>query len=236
MRLLIDELGFDAAVDYKADDWREQLRPRPRTGSTSTSRTSAARSWKPCSRRLNIRARVALCGLISGYNETEPPPGPRAFGRLLTMRVRLQGFIILDYWTGSPRARRPGSGWPRAGSRPGDCRRRVRPAPARPEHALRRPERRKAARPGVAARTGAGPGPVLRPTGVDMSCEGRVPCGQKNFPEVTGPSGKYWSRAPPNSPTSPGWERNASMICKSSSRSASPTGDAGTVARSAPIS
>ena len=52
--------------------------------------------------RLNRGARVALCGLISGYNEADPPPGPRAFGRLLTMRVRLQGFIILDYWDRFP--------------------------------------------------------------------------------------------------------------------------------------
>ena len=30
--------------------------------------------------RLNVGARVALCGLISGYNSADPPPGPRAFG------------------------------------------------------------------------------------------------------------------------------------------------------------
>ena len=47
--------------------------------------------------RLNIGARVALCGLISGYNEADPPPGPRAFGNLLIQRATLQGFIVLDH-------------------------------------------------------------------------------------------------------------------------------------------
>ena len=75
--LLIDELGFDAAVDYKAPDWREQLQRRDsRRRSTSTSRTSAARSWSGSSAMLNLSARVALCGLISGYNEDEPAAGP----------------------------------------------------------------------------------------------------------------------------------------------------------------
>jgi NADPH-dependent curcumin reductase CurA len=48
--------------------------------------------------RLNIGARVALCGLISGYNSDDPPPGPRAFGNLLIQRATLQGFIVLDHF------------------------------------------------------------------------------------------------------------------------------------------
>ena len=47
--------------------------------------------------RLNLGARVALCGLISGYNAVDLPPGPRAFGNLLIQRVTLQGFIVLDH-------------------------------------------------------------------------------------------------------------------------------------------
>jgi hypothetical protein len=48
--------------------------------------------------RLNIRARVALCGLISGYNSATPPPGPRAFGNLLVQRATLRGFVVLDHF------------------------------------------------------------------------------------------------------------------------------------------
>jgi NADPH-dependent curcumin reductase CurA len=61
--------------------------------------------------RLNLRARMVLCGLISGYNETEPPPGPRTFGNLLIKRVTLQGFIILDYYPRFGEAIRELSGW-----------------------------------------------------------------------------------------------------------------------------
>lgn len=54
--------------------------------------------------RLNIGARVALCGLISGYNAEDPPPGPRAFGNLLIQRATVQGFIVLDHFGRAPEA------------------------------------------------------------------------------------------------------------------------------------
>jgi NADPH-dependent curcumin reductase CurA len=47
--------------------------------------------------RINIRGRVILCGLISGYNDAEPPPGPRSFSNLLVQRAKVEGFIILDH-------------------------------------------------------------------------------------------------------------------------------------------
>ncbi len=47
---------------------------------------------------------MALCGLISGYNENDPPAGPRAFGRLLVNRVLLKGFIVLDHFGRAPEA------------------------------------------------------------------------------------------------------------------------------------
>jgi NADPH-dependent curcumin reductase CurA len=51
--------------------------------------------------RLNIRARVALCGLISGYNDAAPAvsASPRNIGNLLIQRVHLEGFIVLDHFS-----------------------------------------------------------------------------------------------------------------------------------------
>ncbi|MBK5111662.1 MAG: NADP-dependent oxidoreductase [Thermoleophilia bacterium] len=95
---LTDELGFDAAVDYKADDWREQLVAATPDGIDVDFENVGGEIMEAVFARLNIRARVALCGLISGYNDDEPPPGPRSFGNLLINRVKLQGFIILDYY------------------------------------------------------------------------------------------------------------------------------------------
>ena len=85
---------------------------------TSASRSRGRRSWSrrrpdrsPAARqnvggdimdaifaRINIGARVALCGLISGYNSADPPPWPHAFGNLLIQRATLQGFIVLDHF------------------------------------------------------------------------------------------------------------------------------------------
>jgi NADPH-dependent curcumin reductase CurA len=65
--------------------------------------------------RLNLRARVVLCGLISGYNDAEPPPGPRSFSNLLRQRVLLQGFIVLDHFDRAGEAAAELSGWIREG-------------------------------------------------------------------------------------------------------------------------
>ena len=95
---IVDELGFDAAVDYKAYDWRDQLKTATPDGIDLDFENVGGEIMEAVFARLNVGARVALCGLISGYNETEPPPGPRSFGNLLVNRVKLQGFIILDYY------------------------------------------------------------------------------------------------------------------------------------------
>ncbi|MFM8519279.1 MAG: zinc-binding dehydrogenase, partial [Solirubrobacterales bacterium] len=95
---IVDELGFDAAVDYKADDWHDQLKAATPDGIDVDFENVGGEIMEAVFSRLNINARVVLCGLISGYNDTEPPPGPRTFGNLLVNRVKLQGFIILDYY------------------------------------------------------------------------------------------------------------------------------------------
>ena len=53
---------------------------------------------------MNVRARVALCGLISTYNDDAAAvsAGPRNFGNLLIQRVHLEGFIVLDHLDRAP--------------------------------------------------------------------------------------------------------------------------------------
>ena len=108
---LVDELGFDAAVDYKADDWREQLKAATPDGIDVNFENVGGEIMEAVMARLNMRARMVLCGLISSYNETELPPGPRTFGNLLINRVKLQGFIILDYYPRFGEAIRDLSKW-----------------------------------------------------------------------------------------------------------------------------
>lgn len=108
---IVDELGFDAAVDYKADDWREQLKRATPDGVDVNFENVGGVIMEAVLGRLNLHARVALCGLISGYNDDAPPVDPRVFGRMLVNRVKLQGFIILDYYPRFGEAIRQLSEW-----------------------------------------------------------------------------------------------------------------------------
>ena len=60
---------------------------------------------------LNLRARIVMCGGISGYNATQPIPGPANLMNLVTMRARMEGFIILDYMSRAPEAINELLGW-----------------------------------------------------------------------------------------------------------------------------
>jgi NADPH-dependent curcumin reductase CurA len=96
--LLTDQLGFDAAVDHRADDWAAQLKAATPNGIDVDFENVGGALMDAIFTRLNIGARVALCGLISEYNAEDPPPGPRAFGNLLIQRALVKGFIVLDHF------------------------------------------------------------------------------------------------------------------------------------------
>jgi NADPH-dependent curcumin reductase CurA len=101
--LLTDELGFDAAVDHRADDWAAQLKAATPDGIDVDFENVGGALMDAIFARLNIGARVALCGLISS-NAEDPPPGPRAFGNLLIQRALVKGFIVLDHFGQAPEA------------------------------------------------------------------------------------------------------------------------------------
>ena len=95
---LTEELGFDAAINYKDADWRDQLKAATPDGIDVDFENVGGEIMEAVFARLNIGGRVALCGLISGYNDAEGPVGPRNFGALIAKRARVQGFLILDYF------------------------------------------------------------------------------------------------------------------------------------------
>ena len=102
--LLTDRLGFDATVDYKAGDWQDQLKAATPDGIDVDFENVGGDIMEAVFGRMNLHGRIALCGLLSGYNDTDPPPGPRTFGRLLVNRVLLKGFIVLDHFGRAPEA------------------------------------------------------------------------------------------------------------------------------------
>ncbi len=98
---LTDELGFDAAIDYKGEDVGEALDRLAPDGIDLNFENVGGDIMIAVFNRLKVHARMAVCGLVSSYNATRMPPSPN-FGRIITHRLNVQGFLVLDY---APRAR-----------------------------------------------------------------------------------------------------------------------------------
>jgi NADPH-dependent curcumin reductase CurA len=113
--LLTDQLGLDAAVDHRADDWHDQLVAATPDGIDVDFENIGGPVMDAIFARLNLRARVVLCGLIADYNSSEPPTPPRAFSNLLRQRALCQGFIVLDHFDRIPEAMADIGGWIAAG-------------------------------------------------------------------------------------------------------------------------
>jgi NADPH-dependent curcumin reductase CurA len=94
---LVDELGFDAAIDYRRDDVGARLRAECPEGIDLYFDNVGGEILDACLARLALHGRVVLCGAISGYNAAARPPGPANYIHLLLRRGRMEGFIILDY-------------------------------------------------------------------------------------------------------------------------------------------
>lgn len=93
---LTDELGFDAAVDYKNEDVGEALDRLAPDGIDLNFENVGGDIMIAVFNRLKTHGRMAVCGLISAYNATRTPPSPN-FARIITHRLNIQGFLVLDY-------------------------------------------------------------------------------------------------------------------------------------------
>lgn len=92
---IVEELGFDAAVDYKAPDWREQLEAVTPDGIDVNFENVGGEIMEAVMARMNLFSRMPLCGMISGYNTDEPMRGD--FSPILMRRVNVRGFIVTDF-------------------------------------------------------------------------------------------------------------------------------------------
>lgn len=96
-RWLVEELGFDAAINYKTVDLESAIAQACPDGIDVYFDNVGGSILDAVLTKINLYARIPLCGLISTYNATEPVPGPYNYSKILMNRVRVQGFIILDY-------------------------------------------------------------------------------------------------------------------------------------------
>jgi NADPH-dependent curcumin reductase CurA len=94
---LTDELGFDAAIDYKADDVSKRLRELCPDGLNIFWDNVGGKVLEAALANLAMGARVVLCGAISMYNAEALPPGPRNYMNLLVRRSRMEGFVVFDF-------------------------------------------------------------------------------------------------------------------------------------------
>ncbi len=95
---LRDELGFDAAFDYKSEDLHAALREHCPDGIDVYFDNVGGDHLEAALGRMNAFGRVPLCGAVSGYNEEQPPPGPANFLSVLPNRLTIRGFIVTDHY------------------------------------------------------------------------------------------------------------------------------------------
>ena len=112
---LVEEAGFDDAIDYKSEDVNVRI------GETCPNKVDVffdnvgGDILEAALNHINLKARVVLCGGISGYNATAPIPGPSNIMNLVFMRGRMEAFIVIDYMPRAGEAIADMLGWIQAG-------------------------------------------------------------------------------------------------------------------------
>jgi NADPH-dependent curcumin reductase CurA len=109
--LLVDELGFDAAVDYRADDFKAALRNATPDRVDVYFDNVGGEILDLALTRLNMKARIPICGAISQYNNTTAVQGPSNYLSLLVSRARMEGFVVFDYAARFPEGAADIAGW-----------------------------------------------------------------------------------------------------------------------------
>ena len=110
--LLVDELGFDVAVNYKDPEFRAAFKDATPDRIDVYFDNTGGDILGSALFRMNQHGRIACCGVVSQYDTSNPGPGPRGVpGLLVNNRVRMEGFLVFDYIGRYGDARRELSEW-----------------------------------------------------------------------------------------------------------------------------
>jgi hypothetical protein len=112
---LVNELGFDAAIDYKSEDVKKALAERCPQGIDVYFDNVGGDILDAALTRLARQARIVICGAISQYNNTTPVKGPANYLSLLVNRASMTGMVVFDYADRYGEAAREMAGWMAAG-------------------------------------------------------------------------------------------------------------------------
>jgi hypothetical protein len=113
-RCLTDDLGLDAAIDYKSENVGARLGELCPDGINVYFDNVGGSTLEAAIDHMALHGRIPLCGMISGYN-AEQSPGPHNLFLLIAKRIRMEGFLIPDYFDRFEVGRRELSEWLAAG-------------------------------------------------------------------------------------------------------------------------
>jgi NADPH-dependent curcumin reductase CurA len=108
---IVDELGFDGAIDYKTQEIGPMLDRLCPDGVDIDFENVGGAIMDAVFNRLNRNGRMALCGMISAYNSEASMSGPTDFGRILMNRLTVRGFIVSDHLARFKEARKELGQW-----------------------------------------------------------------------------------------------------------------------------
>jgi NADPH-dependent curcumin reductase len=94
---VVNELGFDACIDYKNGDVKDGLKEHCPKGVDIYFDNVGGEILDAVLTRINLRARIVICGAISQYNNTTAVKGPANYLSLLVNRARMEGIVVFDY-------------------------------------------------------------------------------------------------------------------------------------------
>jgi NADPH-dependent curcumin reductase CurA len=114
-RALKDEFGFDVALDHRSPNFAAELREACPKGIDVYFENVGGKVWEAVLPLLNNFARVPVCGLVSQYNASAPPPGPdqlpNVMFHVLSRRLTLRGFIVSDFQDQLPQFQKDMATW-----------------------------------------------------------------------------------------------------------------------------
>ena len=108
---VVNELGFDACVDYKSGDLRAALKEAAPKGIDVYFDNVGGDILDVCLGLIRMKARIVICGAISQYNNTTPVKGPANYLSLLVNRARMEGIVVFDWAPRYGEAMREMGGW-----------------------------------------------------------------------------------------------------------------------------
>jgi NADPH-dependent curcumin reductase CurA len=113
---LKSELGFDEAVDYKSGPVFKSLKAACPDGIDVYFDNVGGEIFEACLSQMKLHGRIACCGAVSAYDGAPPAAGPRGVpGLIVVKRLRVEGFIVMDYYSQAMKAVAELQGWVAAG-------------------------------------------------------------------------------------------------------------------------